>query len=57
MKNKSSLVVVKCKKCGKEITTMLSIVSEKQCICKECCTLIDEYKILDEQAELKGFKK
>ena len=57
MKTNINLKVVNCKRCGKKITTLLPIVSNKQCICADCCTMDEKYQILEKQAEIKDFKK
>lgn len=54
---RSNLTVVNCKRCNKKITTLLPIVSDKQCVCADCCTEDEKYQILEEQAKMKGFKK
>lgn len=56
MGNTTRFVEVNCRRCGKKIATLLPIVSEKQCICEDCCTTEEKYQILDEQAKRKGFK-
>ena len=57
MKIKNTLSIVNCKRCNKEITTILPMISNKQCICADCCTLEEKYQILEEQAKNKGFVK
>lgn len=56
MKTKVNLTVVNCKRCNKKITTITPILSDKQCICIDCCTLNEKYQILEEQAKKKGFR-
>ncbi len=50
MKKGVKLAVVSCKRCGRAVTTALPVVSELQCICRICCTLEEEYDILEAQA-------
>lgn len=50
------LIVTKCKRCNKDITTSLPIISKMQCICADCTTKKERFDILNEQAKLKGLE-